>query len=306
MSLDTDNTLTFRTLYQSSLVRVRDYRCRACRGGPAAEEYSESNEIVLLRYGAFSKHFGRRSLTADSNHAVFFSKGSTYRVSHPAECGDRGTVFTPAPRVLHDILRERDPSIDDHPETLFPFVTSPCDASVFWQHRELVQRLEAVESNPLEPLWTDVTVLQLIADVLRTTFERSDLSPKRRRDGTTTDHANRVEAAKSYLASRFAERVMLEDVARAVHVSPFHLARIFQQRTGIPVHRYLTRLRLRASPEWLCDGAKDLTALALELGFSSHSHFTDVFRREFGLSPSQVRRDVGRRALREMSKKLEA
>ena len=86
------------------------------------------------------------------------------------------------------------------------------------------------------------------------------------------------------------ERVTLDDVARAVHVSPFHLARIFQQQTGVPVHRYLTQLRLRASLERLADGAGDLTAVALELGFSSHSHFTDAFRREFGHSPSEMRK----------------
>jgi AraC-like DNA-binding protein len=43
--------------------------------------------------------------------------------------------------------------------------------------------------------------------------------------------------------------------------------------------------------------------LALELNFSSHSHFTDTFRREFGRTPSDVRN--GRRAMpAEMSKNL--
>src|SRR5262249_37447049 len=78
----------------------------------------------------------------------------------------------------------------------------------------------------------------------------------------------------------------------------------FQQRTGAPVHRYLTRLRLRASLERLADGETDLTALALELGFSSHSHFTGAFRREFGRTPSAVRRDPVRRTIRESGKSL--
>jgi AraC-like DNA-binding protein len=73
----------------------------------------------------------------------------------------------------------------------------------------------------------------------------------------------------------------------------------------MPIHRYLTRLRLRAALERLAGGVHDLTALALEIGFSSHSHFTDVFRREFGRTPSAVRRDAGRRTLGEMSKNLE-
>ncbi len=304
MSRRMENLLTFRSLYESPLVRIRDYCCRADRGGPAAEEHSSSNDIVLMRRGAFGKHFGRRSAIADVNQAVFFSKGSTYRVSHPADCGDRGTVFVLAPRVLNDIIRELDPAIDDRPERPFPFVTGPCENSVFWRHHQLVRRLESVETDPLEPLWVDGTALQLLADVLETAFTRHGLPCKRRRKDTEADHADRAEAAKSYLASRLGERITLDDVARTVHVSPFHLARVFQQRTGMPIHRYLTRLRLRASLERLAGGVRDLTALALELGFSSHSHFTDVFRREFGRTPSTVRRDASRRTLRELSKNL--
>ncbi len=305
MPRPTENLVTFRTLYESPIIRVRDYRCRACRSGPTVEEHSHSNDIVLLRHGAFSKHFGRRCQTADTNQAVFFSKGSTYRVSHPADCGDRGTVFVPAPHVLNDIIRELDPALSDCSEQAFPFVTGPCEADVFWRHRELVQRLKTAQSNPLEPLWADVTALQLVADVLKAAFARHGLPRKRHRNGTDTDHANRVEAAKTYLAGRLAEHLTLEDVARAVHTSPFHLARIFQQRTGVPVHRYLTQLRLRTSFERLSDDAENLTALALELGYSSHSHFSDAFRREFGRTPSEVRRSLRRRTLRKMSKNLE-
>ena len=304
MSDRSTNPLTFHSLYESPIVSVHDYRCRHCRGGPAAEEHSGSNHIVLMRRGVFCKHLGRRSVTADVNQAVFFSNGSTYRVSHPADCGDRGTVFVPSPRLLNDIIREFDPSFDDRPERPFPFVTGPCDSGVFWRHYELVRRLEAAAPERLEPLWVDTTVLEIIADVLEAAFARHGLARKCRRNGTDADYADRAEAVKTYLGSRLCERITLDEVARAVYASPFHLARIFQQQTGVPVHRYLTRLRLRASLERLADGTKDLTALALDLGFSSHSHFTDTFRREFGCTPSAVRHEPGRRTLREMSKNL--
>jgi AraC-like DNA-binding protein len=295
MSRPSENLLTYRSLYDSPIVSVSDYSCQAFRGGPATEEHSDGYNIVLMRHGAFSKHFGRRSVTADVNQAVFFSKGSTYRVSHPADCGDRGVVFTPSPQALNDIIRELDPSIDDRPEWTFPFVTGPCDSGVFWRLHELVRRLEAAESDPLklrrdEPLWAEETALRLIADVLESAFARQGLPRKRRRNTTDADHADRVEAVKTYLASRLGDRITLDDVARAAGASPFHLTRIFHQRTGAPVHRYLICLRLRSALERLANGANDLTTLALELGFSSHSHFTDAFRREFGHAPSDARR----------------
>jgi AraC family transcriptional regulator len=305
MSLPPENPLTFHSLYDSSVVKVRYYSCQAGRGGPSAEEQSGSNDIVLMGHGIFCKHFGRRSVTADVDQAVFFSKGSTYRVSHPADCGDRGTVFTPSPSVLNDIVREFDPSVDDRPDQPFPFITSPCDSRVYWRHHQLVQQLKIAEACPLEPIWVDATALQIVVDTLEAAFAHYGKPLKPRRNSTSADHAERAEAAKTYLTSRLSERITLDEVARAVHVSPFHFARLFRRHTGLSVHRYLTQLRLRASLERLTGGAKDLTRLALELGFSSHSHFTDVFRNEFGRSPSEVRREASLRKLGEMSKNLE-
>jgi len=282
---------TYRPLYESPILSVLDYCCHSVRSGPGVEEESGANNIVLMRHGAFAKHFGSRSVTADVNQAVFFSKNSTYRVSHPADCGDRGTVFSISSRVLNDIVRELDPTIDDHPDQPFRFITGPCSSEIFIRHRTLVQRLERAESEPLEPLWADVTTLQLIADVLETAFARQVGATKSKRSGTALDHSERAEAVKTYLSGRLAERITLDEIAHAVHVSPFHLARIFQEQTGVPVHRYLNQLRLRVAMERLGDSTfdSDLTGLALELGFSSHSHFTDAFKKEFGKTPSEVR-----------------
>lgn len=297
-----ENRIVFTSLYESPLVGVHDYRCSLGLGGPAGEEESGEDSIVLMRHGAFCKHLEGRSVTANVNQVAFFAKGSTYRVSHPADCGDRGTVFAVSSRVLRDIVRELEPSVDEHPDDLFPFLTGPCETDVFWRHRELVMRLEREE--PLEHLWADVTALQIVADVLEAAFAGHGPPARPRRAGTHADHAERAEAAKTYLAANLGEPVTLEDVAAAVNASPFNFARIFQQQAGVPVHRYLTMLRLRASLERLAEGAEDITGLALDLGFSSHSHFTDVFRREFGATPSEIRKKSRGADLREMSKNL--
>lgn len=300
-----EQLITFRTLYDSPMIEVRDYICRHTTCGQSADEKSDDNRIVLMRYGAFSKHFKKRQVTADVNHAVFFSKNSVYRVSHPTDCGDRGTTFVVSQSILNDIVRELDPEIDERPDHPFPFVTGPCKPPIFWRHREFVRRLEAATTEPLEPLWADVTGLQLVVDVLEDAFERNGAKP-RRRASTNADHTARTEAAKTYLASRMSEAVTLDDVGTAVNASPFNFARIFQQQTGLPIHRYLTLLRLRAALEAVADPRTDLTKIALDLGFSSHSHFTDVFRREFGETPSAIRQRSTQKAIREMSKNLTA
>jgi AraC-like DNA-binding protein len=55
------------------------------------------------------------------------------------------------------------------------------------------------------------------------------------------------------------------------------------------VHRWLLRLRLHASLERVAEPGSDLTTVALDFGFASHSHFTAAFRRTFGLTPSALR-----------------
>jgi AraC family transcriptional regulator len=293
--------LTFHPLFESSVVTIRDYDCRHRHGGPATEECSTSNDIVLMRHGVFCQHFGSRTVTADLNHAVFFSNGSTYRISHPADCGDRGTVFTVNPAVLREIVSCFNPSADDRPENPFPFVTNPCDAKIFWQHNEFLERLQATETDPLGD---EITAINLIADILEAAYTHHARPRKRWRSSTESDHADRIETAKRYLASRMGQRVTLDEAARAAHMSPYHFSRVFHDHTGSPVHRYLNRLRLRASLQHLPDSAGDLTSLALQLGFSSQSHFGEVFRREFGCTPATFRRRANRRVVGEMSRNL--
>ena len=74
-----DKEIVFRPLHESPILSVHDYCCHIARSGPGDEEESGVNNIVLMRQGAFSRHFGRRTVTAD-------------RVSHPADCGDHGLL----------------------------------------------------------------------------------------------------------------------------------------------------------------------------------------------------------------------
>jgi len=72
--------IIFRSLYKSPILEVSDYSCHLANNKPGNEEISTDNAIVLMRRGAFAKHFGRRKVTADVSQAVFFSKDPVYRV----------------------------------------------------------------------------------------------------------------------------------------------------------------------------------------------------------------------------------
>lgn len=95
-----------------------------------------------------------------------------------------------------------------------------------------------------------------------------------------------AEEAQHVIATRFAERLTLMTIAEACASSPAHVSRVFREVTGETLHRHLTRVRLRAATARLSEAGGGLARVALDVGFSSHSHFTQAFRAEFGRPPS--------------------
>ncbi len=108
----------------------------------------------------------------------------------------------------------------------------------------------------------------------------------------------RTEAVKALIAAAPRRNVSLRALAAAAETSPFHLCRAFRRSAGMSITAYRHSLRLRQSLELVRNPTADLTAVALDLGYSSHSHFTFAFRRHFGITPSQYRRAEARRYTR--------
>jgi len=288
-------------IYRSGVVAIDDVRCRPHSSGCSAEECSAGHEIAFTRAGMFVRHVGSRRTVVDSNHVLFFSPSEPYCVSHPAG-GDDCTSLRYSPRVVLDACRSIDPAAEDRPDRPFRFTLGPASPESFLHAHRLRRQIRA---GVLDSLTADESAIALLGAALRDAHRVRGLRPPAMRIATRRAHQSWVERARAELGRRFTERLSLADVSRSVHCSAFHLARIFHRQTGLPLHRYVNRLRLRAALERLGE-SPDLTALALDLGFSSHAHFTTAFRTEFGESPSLVRREFNSARQREMSKILKA
>jgi transcriptional regulator GlxA family with amidase domain len=94
----------------------------------------------------------------------------------------------------------------------------------------------------------------------------------------------------------------LDALAALACVSPWHLAHVFREETGASVYGYVLRARLAKALDAVLDTNADLSAIAHETGFASHSHFTARFRALFGMTPVELRRKAGRRAAAEVRK----
>jgi AraC-like DNA-binding protein len=277
-----------QTLFASPLARVGKFRCpvndRQFRDLDRADEYL----FVFPRTAVWIAHEGDSPFVADPNVVPLYNAGQHFHRRPISAAGDRTDWFAVSPAVLRDTLKSADPGVVDR-ESLFRRAAVPSSPQTFLFQRRVVNYLCATESP--DSLLVEEAVIRLLAQVLQTSARDSPRTgPLAARD--------LVEETAAQLNGSFLLGGSLGALAASVHTSVFHLCRVFKNTTGQTIHGYRTQLRLRRSLELLKSGDGDILATALAVGFSSHSHFTRVFHRALGITPSDYKLEFPRAAAR--------
>jgi AraC family transcriptional regulator len=205
------------------------------------------------------------------NHTVFYDGGQHYRRQLESDRGDHCFFIRLEPGTFRRIGQQG-----------LPQTHAPSDRRSFLERHLLVRQLRGGEITAAR---AEESALALVQGALAR--RSSAAGPSRAR--TAGAHRELAEGAKALIARSFPSAIPLGRLAARLRTSPFHLARVFRAQTGFSVQAYQRSLRLREALERLPTYGDGLTTLALELGFSSHSHFSEVFRREFDIAPSAFR-----------------
>ncbi len=225
----------------------------------------------MLPYeGAVNWRVGAKAALLDSNSVLFVGAKEDYSESHlVAGVGHASIIITPCLFMLQELCGQRIPA--QHAGFKNVSGTTTPRAQI------LLHRLMHLGAAGGDPLEGDELTIALLREALADTGRVLRSPPLRV-----------VDRAKQYLHARGCEPLTLDEVARAVGVSGAYLTQAFMQCDGVPLYRYQTRLRLNRA---LVDlpRCQDITGLALDLGFSSHAHFSNVFRAHFGIAPSIFR-----------------
>jgi AraC-like DNA-binding protein len=284
----TTDEFSLSYVYEGTLVSVGHSKCRPSIEDPGHQCTSRDYLIAIPRSGLFIKHRGPVTAFADPNHAVLFNPGETFRFSHPGCVGDDCVVFRLAPRLVRDVVSMWDPLAADRPDRLFSFDVVGVEPRAFLLQRLAYER--AVRGTDDSAIAIEEAVVRLLGEIVQTAYTEKGQRPAGALAGAAREHARCVARVKAFMAQQFRERLTLNEISEEAEVSPFHLCRMFKKETGLSIHRYLNRLRLRACVDSLTQAQQGLTDLAISVGYSSHSHFTEAFRREFGVPPSVVRK----------------
>ncbi len=267
-----------RTVFESASLTIRHIVCRPRDEACGDLQAPEQDVLVLPLTGLFARHDGpRRHFIANANHAVLMRRQQPYRLSFPGAVGDTALSFAfhpPAGQGLPAAAGLAD-------QALLP-------PRAMLARSLLARRLLAAPQAGSAP--SPLAIEEGSMALLDAAIGASQAGERyRRRSATHQRHRRQVEAVKQALAQEPARDWNLAELARQVHASRFHLARLFRAEVGVPIHQYLLRCRLAAALPAVLQSGADLTPIALEHGFSSHSHFSSRFRSLFGMAPSRLR-----------------
>jgi AraC family transcriptional regulator len=244
----------------------------------SAEDFSPEFQIALPYRGVFTWHVCCDDVVADPNQILFVTGGEPFRVSGPRTGRYAELVLTPSFAVLSQLTERTGFAPRHHPL----FRARSCRATAALQRASAHLRHWSTTRGFCDPLAAEEAMLRVLRVALE--MEPTEVGPS-----IATRRV--IRRTKEYLDVAFTRRLLLRDIAGAVGTSPTYLTDVFARFEGISLRRYITQLRLGRA---LVDlrSADDLTSLALDLGFSSHSHFTLAFRRAFGCTPSQFRTTI--------------
>jgi AraC family transcriptional regulator len=270
---------TSRLLVESPLVRVYDVVCRTPRSGYGPLMFNSVTQIGLPRRGVFVMERRGEPVVIDTNTALVLGPDDEYRVRHPSGGGDEGTVVVLPPHLVEQAIGGTGGRLGS---------LRPRD------HLAICLVTRALRDRDPDQLEAEDATLLLVASLSRafagpTVKNRLGLAQRLR-----------VERARALLASSPTTRWALGSLGRVLRCSPFHLARQFRTATGETISRYVLRLRLGIAVERLADGERDIASLAVDIGFTHHSHFSARFRSVFGITPTQARDMLATRNLEEL------
>lgn len=256
---------TRRRLVDGGPLRVEVATAHGLTPDWTPEVLSAERQILIPIASTFYFKAGRREAICDPNQVLMISPGLVSRDRRLADDHVRAVIVTVADDHLEELVGEGLARFDS--------LTIPASHTV--------QRLAAAlaRGEGEDGLTIEDAALRLLRSALGAPPCRADrLGPR----------PLRLVAAVKEMLAQASEPLSLTRIGRTLGVSPVYLAEIFHRAEGAPIGRYQRRLRLTRALALLPE-TDDIAGLALDLGFSSHSHFTAAFRAAHGVTPSAYR-----------------
>ena len=110
---------------------------------------------------------------------------------------------------------------------------------------------------------------------------------KNREKGRSADY---IEQCKDYITTHYHQKFTMEELANRLGLNRSYLSRKFTEEVGMTMNQYLIKKRLEAAANMLKYSDTKISQISDYLCFNSQSHFGDMFRRQYGMTPLEYRK----------------
>lgn len=98
-----------------------------------------------------------------------------------------------------------------------------------------------------------------------------------------------IKKAIAFMEERYSSNITLEDIAKEVNISPYHLVRLFKSETGKTPFEFLTNIKIDQAKKLIMHSNFNMTEISDICGFANASHFSNVFKKKTGYTPSEFK-----------------
>ena len=136
----------------------------------------------------------------------------------------------------------------------------------------------------------EAAVIRAIEDIKEKKPEVHETKTSQTMDGDSyTGSSSPVASAIDYIRRNLDRDISRSEIAEAIYLNPEYLSRLFKKETGIALNEFIVREKIEQAKSMLKGTNIPVSLIALKMGYTNFSYFSQVFKRHTGLSPLEYR-----------------
>lgn len=239
----------------------------------------EQYAIGVIEWGALGFYYRGENVVAPQGQINLCIPGEVHTGQAATDNGWSYRMFYFDPELLQQIACE----IAGQPREIPFFRTGVIDDPELAARIRRLHMLMEQQNVPL--LEQETALLWTLGQMVVRYSDDPPVLQKMKREKTA------VFRAKQYIQTHYTLNFSIEDLAQAVHLSPYHTIHVFREEIGLPPHTYLRQIRIHKAKELLSAGLP-IADVAQAAGFTDQSHLNRWFKRLWGITPGQYRNSV--------------
>lgn len=253
--------------------------------------WHNSIELIEVLDGNYSCHVDDKTFIAQKGDLCIINKGRIHRILDNSReiqksCIKKSFFFNPDDIIDNSELYTKyvEPLLEAH---AFSHMQLHSHKGIGKEIFHLIDEIEVLSQNQSDA--HELEILGLLYMLIRRLYLAYELKKKElNEEFNSNTHLQR--RMTNYIYEHFGEKLSLDDIANSGNISRSTCIRLFNEYTGKSPIDFLNSYRLEVSSQLLKDKKRRITDIAQECGFTQQSYYNRMFRKEFGLTPNEYRK----------------